>query len=121
MANLQTTVITIVLVAGALVWAMSPAAAVALIMANKPVTLKLSGQAAYSVGSALKLKVPAITTGERAVSAAALTAALVALLLAKPLVDLLNVALGRGYSLTARYHTKGAGILDDELVFKLVP
>jgi len=93
------------------------------VMQNKPVRLVITGSHAAALGNALKIHLPSITLEFCPITVAVVLILLTVLSMGavQPLVDVLNVALGRGYEARVRYKKKGPGAGDDELIFELVP
>lgn len=96
--------------------------AVNCLLQNRSVRLVLSGSHAVAVGNALKVPLPSITWEHTTMSAALVfVIAIMTIVTTQGLVDVLNVAFGRGYQVNVRWKRKGPGAVDDELIFELLP
>jgi hypothetical protein len=104
---------------GQLMWKQN---AVNCVLQNRPFRLVLSGSHAVAVGDALKVPLPSITWKHTQMSATlVIVIAIMTVLTTQGLVDVLNVAFGRGYHVNVRWKRKGPGAVDDELIFELIP
>jgi len=119
MPNPVATVYTVALVAGALGWKML---VIGDLMANREVKLMVLGGPAKVVAFALKMHLPQIGTQQQTMfSWMVFALSVITVVVVQPLVDVLNFAFSRGYTVKVRYRTHGSGVQDDELTFSLVP